>query len=137
MSVEFRREILFEQAKDGAPENYRQRDLRVRFLLYGPKGVVQFLACLGLSKHIDPDGAAGSYDTPYGWDLGYHALYPQYESHDSYECEFTDTGYCYYDGSGLSGQNLIPSLLAADTDAIWAKLQERHDDLKVGQEEEP
>ena len=127
--------ILFEPGfdkRDPDPKkNYGIGGMKIRFVLKGEKGAMQFLIGTDwypydtqkeyLSRFPNKDNVQ-----PGGWDIGYHSLTPMYEGQESMTdvCEFLDGKPCYYDGSGLAADRLIPAFLARGADAVWEELEE-------------
>lgn len=135
----FRREVVFEPGHAWTTRNnppssdYGRASLRIRFLLHGPKGSVQFLWSTGIMPERDTERLTPAYTreawmhhTPMGIDVGYHADEPQYEGQDLYDCEFRASGKCYYDGSGLAGEDFLAMFLTEGEDAMWAGLRARY-----------
>ncbi len=98
----FERAVVFEAGySDPGPRGPQwcgKHGMGIRFLLRGPKGVAQFLFNTGWvpgEKGVSPQ-LADLY--PSGYDLGYHARVPQYESHEEWspaqECEYMDGEQC-------------------------------------------
>lgn len=124
----------------GMSNNYGIAAMVMRFLVAGPRGVTQFSLATGWY----PDIVQGKYGPQLyapepslsgamGFDLGYHALHPQYDSQrdESRECQYTSTGRCFYDGSGLRAANLHTAfIMTGDVDVVWAALVAEHDRLK-------
>jgi hypothetical protein len=54
----------------------------------------------------------------------------------SSECDILG-GTCYYDGSGLAADRLIPAFLERGTDAVWEKLTEWYTDRFGDEADQP
>lgn len=131
--------------KLGEIPNYGISACRVRFILKGPLGVVQFV--IGTSWHV-PSARAhmltfahndewyreGKFFKPKGWDVGYHSPKPMYDDQPSMECDLMPEGKCYYDGSGLRADEWIEDFIAGGTDWLWPKLEEEYRDLFESEE---
>lgn len=134
----FRREVAFEpghpwNTRNNPPSsNYGRGSLKIRFLLHGPKGSVQFLWSTGVTpertSEIDRWGTREEWmhSAPMGFDVGYHADEPQYDEQESYDCTYRPGGKCYYDGSGLAGEEFLRVFLTEGEDAMWGALRERY-----------
>ena len=108
---------------------------RIWFYLKGPLGVIQFQ--IGTDWFLPSDQRAqrqGNYERasrydeiqPSGWDIGYHSPKPMYEGQSPMDsCTVLD-GDCYYDGSSLQADEMIPQFLAGGTDWLWPELERRY-----------
>lgn len=110
------------------------------FLLYGPKGVVQFLVNTGWHSREATDRIVEESRTnpealtvlrvllsPLALDLGYHSPIPMYEDHEavSDDCEFLNRKPCYYDGSGYSAMLMLQEMIdKGDVEAMWKRMEE-------------
>ena len=132
----FRREVAFEpghpwNTRGNPPStNYGRASVRVRFLLHGPRATVQFLWSTGITPERVPGrfGDEWMHSGPNGFDVGYHADEPQYGAQDAFECTYRPSGLCYYDGSGLAGDEFLAVFLALGEDAMWDALRKRYAD---------
>jgi len=138
----FRREIAFEAGHPwntkGQPpsKNYGRGALKIRMLLHGPKGSAQFLWSAGVvpeqRKLLTDYGTRQEWEwehsAPMGFDVGYHADEPQYEGQDVFECAYRPSGQCYYDGSGIAGDDFLEIFLTKGEDALWTALMQRYTD---------
>jgi len=96
--------------------------LKIRWLVRGPEGAVQFLLMTGLTPvPLDDSSHSGLNETMMmPADLGYHAYKPQYPDQDSMgKCEYLDGAECYYDGSGLNAEGAFKTLINAGGEALW------------------
>lgn len=128
-----KREIHFEPGFDKRNpdpiKNYGVGAMEVRFLLFGEKGVVQFLIGTGwllptTDREYESRGIPRS--APTGWDIGYHSPIPMYEGQEpiSDKCEYLDGGKCYYDGSSSAADRLLEKFLVDGEAVIWGELEE-------------
>lgn len=92
-------------------ERITERDeYDLRFLVKGPKGVVQFLI-------FNPDSAS-----PVPVDVGYHSPVPQLEGQTARDdCPYVQP--CYYDGSSLAAMAMWQTYMEAGEDVMWADLE--------------
>lgn len=128
--------ILFEPGYDKRTNDPKTNcgisGMHIRFVLKGDKGAVQFL--IGTDWY--PKNVQEEYNRrfpekndvqPLGFDIGYHSHTPFHEDqykHDN--CPYLDGKPCYYDGSGLRADELIPAFLERGTDAVWEELEEEY-----------
>lgn len=109
--------------------------MRVRFLLIGPEGAVQFLWNVPTKgRHEYPFEWVHA---PEGWDVGFHALTPRdwQDESDFMECDLLSTGRCYYDGSSLQGEELGQKFMAEGEDVVWEYLEERYRGWLLGEDD--
>jgi len=126
-----RREIRFEPGFDHRADpdkkKYGCHGMTIRFLLHAPKATVQFVLYTGWLPEppLTWNSTTKKACDPIPWDLGYHALAPQYEGHTPMkdECEFTK-GPCYYDGSSLNAIEPYGVLVTDGEEALWKWLEE-------------
>lgn len=120
----------FDKRSSDPDKNYGIGGMQIRFVLKGEKGATQFV--IGTDWY--PESTQKEYLVrfpkrtsvqPMGFDVGYHSLTPQYEGQEIMQdaCEYLDGKPCYYDGSGLQADELIPAFLERGTDAVWEKLK--------------
>lgn len=119
--------------------NYGISAMRIWFLLIGPKGAVQWQIgtnwyCKSAQAHLrslpehltdaSENALGGSRYQPQGWDLGYHAREPQYDSHTPMDgdCHVIG-GLCFYDGSVLNAELLIDGFLEGGERFLWPALE--------------
>lgn len=134
----FRREVAFEPGHawstrgESPARDYGRASVKVRHLLHGPLGTVQFLWSTGITpERVPVADSRYSYDEwmhhgASGSDVGYHADAPQYEDQSAFDCEYRPGGKCYYDGSGLAGDEFLATFLTEGEDAMWAGLEARY-----------
>jgi hypothetical protein len=113
--------------------------MTMRFVLIGPHGAVQWVACMinwypGNIRNGDVGSAEPvslvpamqhrHIDDGMAWDLGYHSPIPQYEDQTPTRgsCEYLPGQQCYYDGSSLNAQPLLEAFLEHGPMAVWAAL---------------
>lgn len=128
----------FDKRSPDPKTNYGIGGMRMRFILKGPLGAVQFVVCAPIHLEYVSDelfSRGGTYN-PFkaiGADIGYHAKVPQYEGQQAMEdnCPYTG-GPCYYDGSGLQAAEFMPTFLAKGSDAVWPMLEERYKEWLEG-----
>lgn len=123
--------VIFDAAYDrrhpDPSKNYGIHGVTLRMLLRGPEGVAQFV--LFTNWHVpvvQAELATQPSDhvlcQPMPADIGFHALRPQYAGQDQRECEYTATGFCYYDGSSLRAQAVYELLVTEGSEAVWMYL---------------
>ena len=123
----------YDKRSSDPSKNYGIGGMKIRFVLKGDKGAVQFL--IGTDWY--PENTQKEYMTrfpnktevqPMGWDIGYHSPVPMYDSQEIAQdnCEYLDGKPCYYDGSGLRADELIPAFLERGVDAVWEELEEEY-----------
>jgi hypothetical protein len=123
----FERQVTFIPAfdrRDPSPsKNYGIGSMRIRFVLKGPLGAVQWMIGTAWDVASARRPVAWRDGTrPDGWDLGYHSPRPLYEGQEPMgSCDILDCE-CYYDGSGLNADLLIENFLAQGDDYVWAAL---------------
>lgn len=117
----------YDKRHDDPSKNYGIGACRIRFTLKGPKGAVQFM--IGTNWYLpeqqkNKDIMSIFDQQPQGWDLGYHSPTPLYDNQSSMKCDIIDEERCYYDGSTLNADEMIPDFLAGGTEYLWPKLEE-------------
>ena len=102
--------------------------MRIRFVLKGGKGAVQFLMCSGWYPQV-----FNIHARPYALDLGYHSPRPRYigQKPIAESCEYLDGKRCYYDGSSLAADRILERLLKEGSDAVWEELEEYYKEIFV------
>ena len=124
--------VIFEpgyNGREGGPydADYGVHGMQIRFVLRDAKGATQFLMACGWVPGVEgvPIGLASHY--PSGWDLGYHALAPQYEGQGSMgPCDYLSGQECFYDGSSLRSDAVLEAFVREGERAVWRALQEEH-----------
>ena len=117
-------------------KNYGIGDCRVRFVLKGDEGAVQFMIGTGwyvesARRHLDKfpvrERDIENMRKPMGWDVGYHWPKPMYEGQTPMgKCDLLPEGNCYYDGSSLRADSWVEDFMAGGTDWLWKKLEEEY-----------
>ena len=127
--------ILFEpgydKRSDDPKKNYGISAMKIRFVLRGTLGAMQFLIGTGwyipsVAKEFEAKAESNpAYRThnPNGWDIGYHSPKPMYDGQSIMDdnCEIIG-GPCYYDGSSLAAESLLDNFLVNGVDAVWTEL---------------
>jgi hypothetical protein len=126
--------VSFEPAYDkrnpDPNKNYGIGCVRIRFVLKGKNGAVQFLMSTGwYLPNVDKSSWSSSMREPQGWDLGYHSPVPRYDGQGSYDCEYLEGGKCYYDGSGIAAEPIMKQLIKEGDKAVWDALEEEYHSL--------
>lgn len=130
--------LPFDMRNDDPHINYGIHGFDIWFILHGPKGAVQFMISLDLHlPHIEreerPKWRTGAYykdEKIRGYDVGYHALTPQYEGQYIRECDLLEGGKCYYDGSALASDEWVKEIFSIrgekPENRLWDKLEEEY-----------
>lgn len=110
--------------------------LKIRFVVKGEKGAIQFL--IGTSLYpARPEDFTLSMERVYiePQDLGYHSLKPMYKGHKpiTSHCEFLNGKSCYYDGSTLNAYDPFCVLANAGEEALWEYLEEYYYHIFYGE----
>lgn len=115
----------------GSGGSHGRCGLKIRFVVKGEEGAVQFLLMTGwVPQYAEADRI--HYRHVPEWeshgvipsDLGYHSKKPQHEGQiDSGPCEFCDGEPCYYDGSGLNASDAMYALVNGGDEALWEFLE--------------
>lgn len=116
--------------------------MRLRFLLTGEEGAVQFLMSCSdwLPGSLDSIGSTRRDKALFGVsgsDLGHHWTRPVYtgESVMDGECEYLHGAQCFYDGSGLNATGVLDRLLRDGLDGVWEELEEYYRYCSEGADE--
>lgn len=115
-----------------------QHGMTMRWLLIGPRGVVQWVANMhnwvpgnircgdvGSGVPISLVPANPRFGDTSATDLGYHSPKPLWEGQEEWgtrECSLLPEGYCYYDGSGMNAEPILEAFLAHGPHAVWTAL---------------
>jgi hypothetical protein len=66
-------------------------------------------------------------------DVGYHSSFPMYEDQPMRDCDFTEAGKCYYDGSGLNAERWTKEIFSVrgqtPEEIIWPKLEKYYSEV--------
>ena len=118
----------FDRRSSDPKKNYGITGMKIRFVLRGEQGAVQFL--VGTSwypEHVQRErhGKVDRYFDvqPLAWDLGFHSIAPRGNGESSFDCDVLPTGKCYYDGSTLNAEPIRDRFLVEGDDAVWEELE--------------
>jgi hypothetical protein len=128
----------FDRRNDDTHKNYGIHGVDMKFLLKGPKGVIQF--ALSTNWHlpnVNKELQAGCscrmhcFMEPMATDIGYHSYVPIHEDQHpiSQSCPYLEGKPCYYDGSSLQAQEIFDIMVSQGGDAMWAEMESRYKDL--------
>ena len=129
--VEF--EPAWDKRDPDPKKDYGISSVRIRFVLKGRKGAVQFLVSTDwylpqnqkeLGERASSVGML-SRVRPMGVDVGYHSPIQRYEDQKTMgPCPYLDGHECYYDGSSLRGDQWVEDvLLPKGSDGVWTALE--------------
>ena len=145
VSDHFKKSVTFAPAYDkrdpDPSKNYGIGGVRIRFVLVGPKGAVQFLLLTDwypahVQREVNPHNIFASELKPRGADVGYHSPKPRYDGQESMgPCEHLDGAECFYDGSGLRAMEWVPEFLEGGDAWVWRKLEGVYREV-VGEEQD-
>lgn len=135
----------YDQRHTDPHKNYGVHGMDIRFLLQGPKGVVQLVLFTGWLPRAAAEEYARTFPNPpdpyqaYPADLGYHAYVPQYPDQSPMRepCWALGTAQCYYDGSTLNARHVYWILVNEEEEAMWAALKDHYDGLEGPDEAVP
>lgn len=135
----------FDKRNEDPRKDYGISGGKFLFVVKGPLGAVHFSCGANFyprsaEKHLvnvysngrmsqfgpEHDGLSGlaSSFRPMGFDVGYHALTPQYEDQHSREnCEWLDGKACYSDGSVLRANEWMEQFTERGTEWLWPALE--------------
>lgn len=117
----------FDKRNPEPSKNYGVGGVNCWMILKGEKGAVQFAFTTGiyLPHVLDEWEAKGYANKPMGMDVGYHSPTPMYEGQTQMDnCDLSPEGKCYYDGSGLRGEDWFKIFMEEGDEAIWKLLEE-------------
>ena len=121
----------FDKRNPKPSQNYGIGSMRIRFVLIGAKGAVQWMIgtewfVASAREHLRKFDHMHKIDEmrrPQGYDLGYHAYKPVYEGQSQMDdCDILN-GPCFYDGSGLNAELLIEPFLSQGEEYLWPALE--------------
>jgi uncharacterized protein (TIGR02996 family) len=125
----------FDRRSSDPAQNYGVGCAKLRWILIGPKGAVQFVLYTNWHlPHVADEFEASTHRStllrPLPADVGYHSLQPRYEGQEVMDeaCRYLDGRPCYYDGSSLTAQTAFTALVASGDDAIWGLLESYYAD---------
>ena len=125
-------EPVFDKRDPDPSRNYGICACRMRMVLKGPNGAVQFLLFTGwyLPQNVD-ETFANSLCKPIPADLGYHSYKPMYDEHEPIDehCKYLNGQKCYYEGSGLAAEKVFDILLKEGSDGVWKYLEEYYEEI--------
>ncbi len=125
----FKRLVQFAPAYDrrspDPAKNYGIHGVKIRFILTGDKGVVQFLLYTNWHLSHVLNELGGAYEAPMPADLGYHSPVPIREGQTlmTDSCEYLDGKPCYYDGSTTAADRLWDVLRERGDEGVWQELE--------------
>lgn len=115
----------YDRRSSDPAEDYGIGPMKIRFILKGEKGAVQFL--IGTNWFL-PGLSVKDFGErqPVAWDLGYHS----YKMGATFfeECDVLG-GPCYYDGSTLAAEPIRDRLVSEGSDAVWEALEEYYEQV--------
>lgn len=121
----------FDKRSPEPSKNYGVGGVNCWMILRGEKGAVQFVFSTGiyLPHILDEWEVKGYVNKPMGFDVGYHSPTPMYEGQKQMDsCVLLPEGKCYYDGSGLRGNEWFKIFMEEGDEAIWKLLEEDYKD---------
>lgn len=114
--------------------------MRVRFLLSGPLGTVQFLyeTHNALELRSSQGRPWNLVREPEGIDLGFHAASPRewQREEDRFDCDVLEQGFCWFDGSTLQAEQLAARFHERGDAVVWETLQDRYEIWLEGRDDE-
>ena len=128
----------YDKRSSDPDKNYGYGGCQVIFVVKTPRGAVSFT--LGTNWYLphmqrefeyDPPPKSYYRTEPRGYDLGYHSFNgfaPDREWGTKMDdCWLADNHEaCYYDGSTLNAENIVPEFLRKGTDFLWPYLEDYH-----------
>lgn len=123
-------QLPFDMRDADPKKNYGIHGLDVWFILKGSKGAVQFAVNFPVYlPHVEIEKSSWKYEPKImGFDVGYHALTPQYEGQTKMECKMF--GECYYEGSSLRADDWVKEIFSIRGERpdgeIWRRLEEEY-----------
>ena len=137
--MKLKRDIVISPAYDKRSsipgKNYGIHNAEIRFLLTGPKGVVQFVASTGWDlPHVAQELEANHKYKSKAWgtDLGYHSRKPRYEGQLAMgDCPYLGGKPCYYDGSTLNAELVFNLMVSEGHEAVWKRLEDYYNELFI------
>lgn len=122
----------FDKRNSDPNKNYGIHGLQFKYIIKGKHGSVQWMCYTGLHlDHVRKELSVKGYDN-YSFmaaELGYHANEPRYEGQQKMECCYTGKGFCYYDGSTLNAERLLPIFLNEGSEGIWSELENYYKEI--------
>jgi hypothetical protein len=128
--------LPFDKRHSDPRKNYGIHGLDVWFILKGKKGATQFMVNVGVylphlrtgRERLFGEGEIN------GYDVGYHALEPQYEGQEAMDhCDVFEGRKCYYDGSSLRADDWAKEIFSIRGEnpekRLWEKLEEEYKEM--------
>lgn len=129
--------IEFTPAYDRVSEGYGIHGVNMRWLLEGPKGVIQFVVYTNwylpeTQARIDRKSVGADLATlralyhPLPADIGYHSPTPlrEWQKEPTTEhCGYLGGRPCYYDGSALGAERIFGLLVEKGHEAVWQEME--------------
>ena len=125
--------------RDPDPQkNYGIHGVEIRWLLEGPRGVIQFVIYTNwhlpeVQLELDLRSLGADLLTlqcsyhPQPADIGYHSYTPlrEWQKEPTFEsCEYLRGKPCYYDGSSLGARVFFQLLVKEGQEAVWQRMEE-------------
>lgn len=149
METDLRREIQWIPGRV-YDKTYGRSSMRLRWLLHGNLGTIQFVMYTGwLPEHVDTraqfgprvdtsrplpcrDGVRPIQPDPMASDLGFHWRAPvswMTEGDARSDCDLFGGAPCFYDGSGLNAEPVMAALFTDGDEAVWSMMADYYADL--------
>lgn len=130
-------QLPYDRRDPDPKKDYGIHGFSIFYILKGPKGATQFYFSVHVFlPHVQKDLETKSSMDRYrertisGYDVGYHALTPQYEGQSQMDCELFPCGKCYYDGSSLRAEEWVDEIFSIrgerPDDEIWRRLENEY-----------
>lgn len=133
-------EAAWDKSDPDPSKDYGIHGVECRWVVKGPRGAIQFLIYTNwMLPHVweaqDKRGLDRNFPhllcRPMGADFGYHSRTPSYEGQEPIRiedggCPYLDGASCYYDGSGVRGQQTLQLLIEKGGEAVWASMEEEY-----------
>ena len=133
--------LPFDRRNPDPKINYGIHATDIWFILKGPKGAIQFgvtLPCYlpHVQAELEAKPDTWGRNKIRGFDVGYHALEPQYEGqHEMDECDLFPGSKCFYDGSSLRADEWVEDIFSVRGEPpetlLWKMLEEEYE-LRFG-----
>ena len=124
--------LPFDKRDPDPKKNYGIHGLDIWFILKGKKGAVQFGVTVNVYlPHVNTRPGRGDIGAFSGFDVGYHAMEPQFEGQTAMgNCEICSP--CYCDGSSLRAAEWAKEVFSVRGEnpekLIWEKLESEYRD---------
>jgi hypothetical protein len=134
---DFKREIewtpAFDKRHTDPQKNYGIHGVNMKWLLTGPKGVIQFMVYTNWHlPHVRREREERVSDhylcQPIPADVGYHSPTPMHEGEKpcTESCPYLGGKPCYYDGSGMAAVELFDVLVTKGGEAVWEEMEDTY-----------